>query len=269
MDSIIVINNMTIFSILKIILTYQDYRIAYIYTTDITKDISTKISEITWNHMVPVALRDLNKTEKFVKKKTEEQTLNVFAISNSSDIHCITRVKNYLQPNDVTVIFFNSTNSNMDQKKFQHWMKSNMKIFILWKTFLISVNQFDVDEMDKISIHPYNITATQRFIEDYLRDNRNAKGAEMTVFMHHFPPKSSVGPLIDSDDYTFNGPDGVVADVLFKTLNVNATYVTDVGLKFPPFKTWKQNPTIATRLHLYGYHKEATTSNVISRFDVP
>lgn len=225
MDSIVFFNNSVILSILKLILTYQEYRIAFIYATDLTKDITTKISELTYDHMVPVTLMYLDTTEISPRDTIEEPTLNMFVMNNLSDIHSISQVRNYLQPNDITVILFDLSNSNESQATFQPWMKLSTKVLILSKTLLISVDQFDVDQIEKISIHPYNRTTTQQFIEDYLKDIKNAKGAEMIIFMNHIPPKASVGPLLNNNNYTFNGPDGVIADILFKALNVTPTYV--------------------------------------------
>lgn len=266
MDSIVGFSNFTILSILKLILAYQNYRIAYIYTSDFNLDITSKIVETTWDHMVPVYHIDLDKI--FYRTNREEPTLNVFVVNNSSDIHSITRVKDYLEPNDVTVIVFNSPNSNVDGTKFQPWMALSVKVLIVWKPFLISVNQIGTHETGTISIHTYDRKATKHFVEQYLMDIKDAKGAKMTVFMRHTPPKSTVGPMLRVDNYTFNGPDGVLSDLLFKTLNISPLYVTDMAIVFPFFNEWKKAPGIADRLHYYGYHKEATTSNLISKFNV-
>lgn len=272
MDSIFVFSNFTILSILNLVLTYQDYRVAFIYATASTNDIASKIAELSWHHMVPVYHFDLDKAKTFFRNKTGEPTLNVLVVNNSLEIHRITRVKEYLQPNDETIILFDSSNTNLDERKLQFWMKLSIKVLILTKTFLVSVNQLDVHEdvhqIDKISIHPYNRTATQKFVKDYLTDWRDAKGEKMTIFVNHLPPKSLVGPMLRSDNYTFNGPDGVISDLLTKALNISSTYVSDMAIFFPEFKTWKKYPGIASRLHYYGYHKEATTTNLISKFNV-
>lgn len=266
MDSIDLLGELTILSILKLILTCQDYRLAYIYDANLTNEFSSKILELVWNQMVPVSLVDLEKKEIFFRRHIEEQTLNVFVINELSDIPDIEDNK-FLSPNDVTVILFITPIAYLDEAKFHSWMKISIKVMILSKTFLLAVNQFSAIEIEKISIHPYDDIATQRFVQSYLAESKGARGSTMTIFMQHIPPHSSVGPVFGTDNYSFNGPDGVITDALCKALNVNPTFVSDVAIVYPFFWNWKKSPQKLSHLHYYLYHKEATTSNIISKFN--
>lgn len=261
MDPIVLFSNSTILSILKLILTYQEYRIAYMYAIDLANDVSFKI---------PVKLMDLGKisgkSEIFVRRWIEEPTLNVLVMNKSSDSQWI-QVNRNLQPNDVTLIVFTALNSNENKTHFQSWMKLSMKVLIIWGTSLIAVNQFNINQIDTISIYPYNERVTQRFVEDYLKESKNGKGSKLTFFMQHIPPHSSVGPIYGSDNYTFNGPDGVISDLLVKALNVSSVFVSDIARVYPFFVEWKKSPQKIARGIYYRYHKEATTSNFITKFN--
>lgn len=268
MEPILLFSNSTILTILKLILSYQDYRIAYIYAIDLTTDVSSKIPEIVGNHMVPVTVMDLgkisSKPEIFVRKLTEEPTLNVLVMKNSSNIQW-KQVKNILQPNDVTIILFTAPNSNENEMKFNSWLKLSIKVMIIRGRSLIAVN---INRIDNITIYAYDDIVTQRFVQDYLTENKDGSGSKMTVFMQHIPPHSSVSLIYGSDGYTFNGPDGIVSELLVKALNVSSVFVTDIALVYPSFVNWKKSPQKQARAHFRLYHKEAYTSNIITKFNV-
>lgn len=268
MESNLQFDNLTIFSVMRLIFTHRAYRMLYLYaasTTVLTNDFSNKISELSNNYTIPISVMSFNQIP-LNRSKCEGPIVNVMLVNNLSTSGEIGQFKPHLRPNEVNLILLTSYNKMVSQVNFKPWMKSDKKVLIMSNRFLVSINQFRFDQIRWIPLQPFNVKATKRFIHDIFTEKGGTmNGTKINIFMQHLPPKSAVSASKHGDIFT--GPDGCLSELLVKFLNVSPTFWSDIGVMYPSFREWAKDPLVAQRMHYREYHEEVVTSNSIAIFN--
>lgn len=267
MEPNILFTNLTVLSVLNLIVSHQNYQVLNLYAANLNKDISSAIAERASGYMVPIIITTFDQIQTHNRSECGP-AINVIVLNNLSESSDIIRVKRHLLHNDVTVILLQLTNTNVNQIKFPVlWRKLSTKVLILSKTFLLCLYHYR-QEIDYIDIDPLDIAATKHFIDHYLSDKLSANGAEINIFHPHSPPLAAVSNLGGDKLWYFTGPDSALSEMLAKYLNFSPNYWSDVGLKYPNFEKWRDASTAMKRLNYRRYHKESMTKNVISKFNM-
>lgn len=266
MELNILFNNFTIFSVLKLILTNRYYRVLYLYATstaELSTDFSSKISELSSQYMIPTSVMIYNKIP-LDRSKCEESILSIVLMNNSTDLTEISRLKKYLRPSEVNLVILTS-NITMKEANFNLWMKSGLRVLILSNAFIASINQFHLNQIYKVSLQPLHIQDIQQFVYKYFSNKVDMNRTEINIFMQHLPPKASVAASDNGDIFT--GPDGCLSELLVKLLKAKPKYWSDIGIMYPSFRKWINDPLVAPRSYYRRFHSEANTKNFISSFN--
>lgn len=263
----ILFNNLTIFSVLRLVLINRSYRVLNLYaasTAELKSDFSTEILELSNHYMIPTSVMTFDHIPTN-RSKCEETIINVVLVKNESSMNGIGEVKKYLRPNAVNVILLTSYNATANQVYFKPWMKTGLKLLILSNEFMASMNQFFFGQFNLIPLQPFDIKATQNFISDLFSGKASMNGTTINIFMQHRPPKSMVSASDEGD--VFTGPDGYLSQLLMEFFKVTPIFWSDIGVVYPSFRDWKNDPLVAPRLHYRDYHKEVETRNFITDFN--
>lgn len=268
MESNFLFNNLTIFSVLKLIFTQRYYRVLYLYattTSELKTDFSSKISELSNNYTIPISVMAFDHQIPINRSECEEPILNVILVNNLSSMNQIDRITKDLRPNEVNLILLPSYNKTAYQVNFKPWIKSNKKLLIMSHRFIAAINQFHFNQINSIPLQPFDIKATKRFIFDFFSEKVTMNGSKINIFMQHLPPKSAVSTSARGDILT--GPDGCLSELLVKFLKASPNFWSDIGIMYPSFRDWINDPLVAPRLYYSEYHKEVETSNFISSYN--
>lgn len=258
-------DNLTIFSVLRIILVHRSYRVLHLYpvsTTELENDFSTKISQLSNKQMIPISIMSIDQIP-INRSKCEEPVLNVVLVNNLSSISELHQLDAHLRPNEMNIILLTSYNTTADQVNFEPLTNLNKKLIIMSNRFIASIDQFHFDRIYSIPLQPFDSKATKHFIYNLFSGKMN--GTTINIFMQHFPPKSSV--TASSGGEIFTGPDGCLSELLVNFLNATPNYWSDIGFMYPSYKDWAKDPLVAPRLYYRDYHSEVVTSNFISSFN--
>lgn len=258
-------DNLTIFSVLRIIFVHRSYRVLHLYpvsTTDLGNDFSTKISQLSNKQMIPITVTSIDQIPTN-RSECEEPVLNVVLVNNLSFTGELHQLNKHLRPNEMNIVLLTSYNTTVDQVNLKPVMELHKKFIIMSNRFIASIDQFHFDRIYSIPLQPFDMNSTKRFIYNLSAGKMN--GTTMNIFMQHLPPKSSVTANIGGE--IFAGPDGRLSELLMKFLNATPNYWSDIGLMYPKYKDWAKDPLVASRLYYRDYHSEVLTSNLISSFN--
>lgn len=267
MESNFLFNNLTIFSVLRLIFTHQSYRVLYLYaasTAELRYDFSSKISELSNNYMIPTSVMAFDQMP-INRSKCEEPILNVILVNNLWSMDEIGQLTKCLRPNEVNLILLTSYNQTANQVNFKPWIKSDKKMLIMSNRFIASINQFHFDQIYSIPLQPLDMKAMKRFLFDFFSKKVTMNSAKINIFMQHLPPKSAVSASTRGDIST--GPDGCLSELLMKFLKASPNFWSDIGVMYPSFRDWANDPLVAHSLHYREFYKEVDTSNFISSFN--
>lgn len=258
-------DNLTIFSVLKIIFIHRSYRVLNLYatsTTELENDFSTKITELSHQYLVPVSVTTFDRIS-INRSKCEEPILNIVFMNNlSSTTDELEQLKKHLRPNEFNLILITAWNKTENQINFEQLMNFDKKLLIMSNSFIASVDRFNFNRIYSIPLQPFDKNATKKFLYDLFVDKVDMNGTKVNIFMQHLPPESMVSATDEGE--IFNGPDGCLSELLMKSLKANPNFWSDIGVMYPSYREWKNDPLVAPRLHYRKYHKEILTSNFIS-----
>lgn len=267
MESNFLFNNLTIFSVLRLIFTQRSFRVLYLYaasTNVLRHDFSNGISELSNNYMIPISVLNFDQIL-LNRNKCEEPIISVILVYNLSSVVETGQFKKHLRPNELNLILLTSYNITEDEVNFKPWVKSDKRVIIMSNRFTVSINQFYFNEIQSISLQPFNAKVTQLFVNNLFSKKVVMNGAKINIFMQHLPPKSSVSASVRGDIFT--GPDGCLSELLISYLEASPNFGSDIGVMYPSFREWKNDPLVQNRLHYRKYHKEVATRNIISTFN--
>lgn len=260
----ILFDNLTIFSVLKMIFIQRSYRVVYLYTNSTTKldnDLSTKITTLAHQYLMPISLLTVDQI-RVVRSKCEEPILNVVFAENVSSANELDQLNKHLRPNEVNLILLNAWNITENRVNLKALIKFDKKLLIMSNRFMASIDRFRFHGIHSIPLESFNKKSTEIFVNNFFSENVRMNGMDLNIFMQHLPPESSVTAVDEHEILT--GPDGSLSELLVKSLGASPNFWTDIGIMYPLYKEWRRNPMVAKRLHYRDYHKEILTNNVIS-----
>ncbi|KAJ6640547.1 CD9 antigen [Pseudolycoriella hygida] len=200
------------------------------------------------------------------RSKCEEPILNVVLVNNVSSITDIVQLIKHLHPNEVSLIMLLRSNDiTENQINLKQLIKSEKKVIIMSNKFIASTNHLHSNQIFSIPLVPFDMNATQRFLADFFIKKLHLNGSTINIFMQHLPPKSSVTASKIGD--LFTGPDGLLTELLTKYIKAIPTFWSDIGVMYPSFREWKNDPLVTERLHYREYHKHVLTNNSICSFN--
>lgn len=255
------IGNLTFFSVIEIMFVQQDYRTINFLTEKRHNELSDKMMQIASNSYKPISHFVLGKinTERI---KCEEPILNVVDLQYLNNETNINLVRNHIFPDDVTIIL----SSQNYAENVEKWMNLSTKVMILTINLTIFFNTFEGKHTSKINLSPFDPVLTQNFMKkmssaEYLLRQKSS----LSIFFQFFPPKSSIGQ--SGKDFIWTGPDGSLAETLWKWLKVKPIFCTDIAFTYPTYEKWLDDPVIAPRMHYQFFYPKVLTKNIVKIFN--
>lgn len=258
------LDNLTIFSVLKIIFIQRSYRVLHLYNSlnnELENDFSSKITAMSHQNFIPMRLTTFDRIRQ-TRSEVEEPTLNILLMRSLSSVADSDKLNVHLRPNEVNLILLTAWNTTENQVDFERLAKSGNKFLIITNEFISSTNRLISNQIYSIPLQPFDEKSTERFIVNLFSGKVKLKGMDINIFMQHLPPKSMV--TATDVGVSFTGPDGCLAQFLAKSLGAVPHFWSDIGILYPLYKEWINDPMVAPRLHYRNFHKEIVTRNLIS-----
>ncbi|KAJ6630889.1 hypothetical protein Bhyg_16545 [Pseudolycoriella hygida] len=247
-----------IFALYIIIFVQQDYRLINFWS-------GGEENELT-NNMIKIASDSLQPFSHFVfghrnnrRRNYEGPVLNVLNLDYVKNDVDVSFVQENVLPDDVTIILPGRNYDENGDVILQRWIDSTT--LVLTRNLTISKNTF------KLNLFSFDANSTGNVIRKLLSaEHFLSEKSNITMFFQYTPPRTTVSP--NGTNFTFIGPDGTLGEILAKSFKLTPILCTDIGLTYPEYKEWLDDPTIASRIHFRLFYQKTLTKNGVKVFNM-
>lgn len=263
-----VTDNLSYFSIFKIIFLHQSYESLSIYSDQSFRNLyGDRINEVFPPEFkfIPKFFYDINACDTNPRKCEHKQhnfsnKLNIFYMIQSI------RITEHHISNDENTVFISNydvtpeINFGINASK---WTRN--KILFITKSKI----SFIKHQKNEFVLESKPIDSNQSIIAEIIQNtfytnSYNMHGSDLIIFFRLMVPLSCFAYF--GGNHFIYGPDGFLTEQISKILNASKNIVTDIGIQYPDYPEWFTKPEIK-RYSALDFHKELVTTNYVSKLN--